>query len=533
LHLRRGQHGWLLGELFARAAAHPLDERVTGQLMLALYQCGRQAEALEHFQRLRVRLVEELGIDPGPELLRRYEQILRTDPALTAPTPASPPVSVSAPRLVPHQLPAHTPHFVGRAAELRQLTTLVNTTTAGGGTVVITAIDGTAGIGKTALALHWAHQVAQRFPDGQLYVNLRGFDPANPPMHPADALRGFLDAFAIPPARIPTNLDDQAGLYRSLLIDRHVLVVLDNVRDAEQARPLLPASSSCLVVITSRNQLTGLVAHEGAHPVTLDVLTHQEARALLTHHLGPDRVSAEPQVITDLIDRCARLPLALAIMAARAATHPGFALRVLAKELADEHTRLDALDTGDPTTSVRGVFSWSYQHLSTPAARMFRLLGLHPGPDITLPAATQLADLPPHQARDALGELARAHLLHPAHPRPIHLPRPAPRLRHPPHHRPRPPRRSPRRTDSAVRPLPAHRRSRDGHSPPHQPPIPAFPFSASSTHPPGDRSDHCTNLAGYRTSQPCRDHCPHRHPRLAHPHHPTGQHPAPHRRPLS
>jgi DNA-binding SARP family transcriptional activator/tetratricopeptide (TPR) repeat protein len=409
LHLRRGQHGWLLSEIATRAGAHPLDERVAGQLMLALYQCGRQAEALEHFQQLRVRLAEELGIDPGPGLQRLYEQILTTDPALTA-LPATPPVSVSAPPPMPRQLPAHTPHFVGRAAELRQLTTLLNTIT-DGGTVVITAIDGTAGIGKTALALHWAHQVAERFADGQLYVNLRGFDPINTPVHPAEALRGFLDAFGIAPERIPTSVDAQAGLYRSLLADRRVLVVLDNVRDVDQVQPLLPASPTCLVVVTSRNQLAGLIAQQGAHPVTLDVLSPPEARALLARHLGPGRVSTEPRAVTDLIDHCARLPLALAIVAARAATHPGFTLRTLAKELADEHTRLDALDTGEATTSVRTVFSWSYQHLSPPAARMFRLLGLHPGPDIALPAATQLTGIPPHQAREALGELTRTHLL--------------------------------------------------------------------------------------------------------------------------
>jgi tetratricopeptide (TPR) repeat protein len=300
---------------------------------------------------------------------------------------------------------------VGRAAELRQLTTLLDTTTAGGGTVVITAIEGTAGIGKTALALHWAHQATERFADGQLYVNLRGFDPTNTPVHPAEALHGFLGALGISPERIPTSVDGQAGLYRSLLTDRRVLVVLDNARDEEQVRPLLPASPTCLVVITSRNQLAGLIAEHGARPVTLDVLRPQEARALLGHHLGPERVSAEPHAITELIGHCAGLPLALAIVAARAATHPGFALRVLANELTDEHTRLDALDTGEATTSVRAVFSWSYQHLSPPAARMFRLLGLHPGPDIALSAAAPLTGIPLDQAREALSELTRAHLL--------------------------------------------------------------------------------------------------------------------------
>jgi DNA-binding SARP family transcriptional activator len=380
-----GTHQVAVAELEAHVQAHPLRERSCELLALGLYRAGRQAEALGVLRSTRERLVEELGIDPGPALQRLERNILTQAPVLdwhsmpVAPTtaavlsriatPESSPVgegegfvggevptatltaSVSAPPPVPRQLPAYTPHFVGRAAELHQLTTLLDTTTAGGGTVVITAIEGTAGIGKTALALHWAHQAAERFADGQLYVNLRGFDPTNTPVHPAEALRGFLDAFGISPERIPTSVEAQAGLYRGLLTDRRVLVVLDNARDAEQVRPLLPASPTCLVVITSRNQLAGLIAQQGARPVTLDVLTPQEARALLTRYLGPDRVSAEPRAITDLINHCAGLPLALAIVAARAATHPGFALRVLAKELADEHTRLDALDTGDPTAS--------------------------------------------------------------------------------------------------------------------------------------------------------------------------------------
>jgi DNA-binding SARP family transcriptional activator/tetratricopeptide (TPR) repeat protein len=447
--LELGPHPMTVAELEAHVRAHPLREHGCELLALALYRGGRQAEALGVLRATRMKLVEELGIDPGTALQRLEREILTQastldwhppTPTMPAPAPAtaltqesastagpqlggnegfvgreaptaSLVASVSGPRPVPRQLPAHTPHFVGRATELRQLTTLLGTTTVGGGTVVITAIEGTAGIGKTALALHWAHQVAERFADGQLYVNLRGFDPTNTPVDPAAALRGFLDAFEISPERIPPSMDAQAGLYRGLLTDRRVLVVLDNARDEEQVRPLLPASPNCLVVITSRNQLAGLIAQQGARPLTLDVLTPREARALLARHLGPQRVGAEPRAITNLIKYCARLPLALAIVAARAATHPGFELRVLAKELADEHTRLDALDTGDPTASVRAVFSWSYQHLRPPAARMFRLLGLHPGPDITLPAATHLTDIPLHQAREALRELTRAHLL--------------------------------------------------------------------------------------------------------------------------
>ena len=444
--LERGAHLLAVAELEAHVHDHPLREHGCELLTRALYRAGRQADALGVLRAARTRLAEELGLDPGPALQHLEHNILAQSPVLdwqpspVAPTaavavpsvatpasspgqdneavlfgqqapPVTSPASVSAPLPVPRQLPAHTPYFVGRAAELDQLTAVLNATTAGGGTVVITAIEGTAGIGKTALALHWAHQTAQRFPDGQLYVNLRGFDPTNTPVQPADALRGFLEAFGISPQRIPTSVEAQAGLYRSVLAHRRVLVVLDNARDADQVRPLLPASPTCLVVITSRNQLTGLIAEHGARPVTLDALRAPEARALLARHLGAERVNAEPRAITDLINHCARLPLALAIVAARAATHPGFALGVLAKELADEHTRLDALDTGEPTSSVRAVFSWSYQHLNPPAARMFRLLGLHPGPDIALAAAAHLTEMPLHQAREALGELTRVHLL--------------------------------------------------------------------------------------------------------------------------
>lgn len=299
---------------------------------------------------------------------------------------------------VPRQLPAHSPHFVGRADELGQLAALLGTTeSSSGDPVMISAINGTAGIGKTALAVHWAHQAAQRFPDGQLYVNLRGFDPTSTPVQPAEAIRGFLDAFQIPAERIPVGLDAQAALYRSVLAGRSVLVILDNAKDVDQVRPLLPGSSTCRVVITSRNQLASLVTQEGIHLITLDVLTAEEAGALLARHLGQDRVTAEPEVIKELIVHCARLPLALATAAARAALNPGLSLRALTDELRNEQIRLDALDAGDSATSVRAVFSWSYQHLGAPAARMFRLLGVHPGPDISLPAAASLAGIEQRQ----------------------------------------------------------------------------------------------------------------------------------------
>ncbi|TDB83040.1 tetratricopeptide repeat protein [Actinomadura sp. KC216] len=314
--------------------------------------------------------------------------------------------------VVPRQLPAAVAGFAGRRAELQTLTAelaQLRETASAGGTVVISAIGGTAGIGKTALALHWAHQVAERFPDGQLYVNLRGFDPAGTPVTSAEAVRGFLDAFQVPAERIPVSLAAQAALFRSLLVGRRVLVVLDNARDTDQIRPLLPGSPGCVVVVTSRNQLTSLISTEGARPISLDLLRGDEGRQLLAHRIGPGRVEAEPRVVAEIIDLCARLPLALSIVAARAASHPTFPLAALADELRETHHRLEALNSGE--SSTRAVFSWSYRQLTPQAARLFRLLGLHPGREVTVPAAAGLADVPVVRARALVAELARTHMI--------------------------------------------------------------------------------------------------------------------------
>ncbi|HEV2451177.1 MAG TPA: tetratricopeptide repeat protein [Streptosporangiaceae bacterium] len=312
---------------------------------------------------------------------------------------------------VPRQLPAAVADFTGRAAELAALTRILNEACGDSpGTVVISAIGGTAGVGKTALALHWAHQVAGRFGDGQLYVNLRGFDPSGVPMAAADAVRGFLDALGVPPDRIPLQPEAQAGLYRSLLAGRRMLVVLDNARDERQVRPLLPASLGCLVIVTSRNRLGGLAAADGARLLSLDVLGHDEAVRMLAARIGAVRAAAEPAAAAEIVALCGRLPLALAVAAARAEARPDFPLAAVAAGLRDRDGRLDALDAGDPGSSVRAVFSWSYRQLSTPAARMFRLLGLHPGPDISPAAAASLAAADESQARHLLAELTRAHL---------------------------------------------------------------------------------------------------------------------------
>ncbi|GAA2586298.1 tetratricopeptide repeat protein [Actinomadura fulvescens] len=304
---------------------------------------------------------------------------------------------------VPRQLPAAIAGFTGRRAELRALTAMLEETS----TVLISAIGGTAGIGKTALAVHWAHQVAARFPDGQLYVNLRGFDPAGPPVASAEAIRVFLDAFQVPPEQIPVNLEAQAALYRSLLAGRRILVVLDNARDIDQINPLLPGSPGCVVMVTSRNRLPSLIA-QGARPLTLDVLPRADAHQLLARRVGTEQVTTHPKATEEIINRCARLPLALSIVAARAATHPSFPLTALADELRDVHQRLETLDSGEAATDTRTVFSWSYDQLTPEAARLFRLLGLHPGPEVSVPAAASLAGA---QARSLLSELARAHLL--------------------------------------------------------------------------------------------------------------------------
>jgi DNA-binding SARP family transcriptional activator/tetratricopeptide (TPR) repeat protein len=409
LHL--GGHGELVPGLESLAARHPLREGFHSQLMLALYRCGRQAEALAAYQRARGILVAELGLEPGPGLQELHQRILSADPGLAAAEPDRPAGAEPA-RVTPRELPPAVADFTGRAAELAALTRVLDEAGAGAaGTVVISAVGGTAGVGKTALALHWAHQVAHRFPDGQLYANLRGFDPSGIPAEPAETIRRILDALGVPPGRIPPGPLAQASLYRSLLADRQMLVVLDNARDEQQIRALLPASAGSLVLVTSRCQLGGLAAADGARLLNLDVLSHAEAVQMLATRLGPARAAAEPEALGEITRLCACLPLALAIAAARAAAHPGFTLAALVDELRDTAGRLDTLDAGDPGSSLRAVLSWSTRQLSGEAARMFGLLGIHPGPDISVPAAASLAGIPEAGARRLLRELARAHLI--------------------------------------------------------------------------------------------------------------------------
>jgi DNA-binding SARP family transcriptional activator len=414
--LAAGLGGVLVAELEALTGTNPGYERLWGQLMRALYRDGRQADALAAYARARERLLAAAGLEPSPALAAVQAQVLAHDPALL-PRPAAlvvEPALAAAP--VPAQLPPGVWAFAGRDRELAVLDSLLAPDGHRAPTVAVAAVSGTAGVGKTALAVHWAHRVVDRFPDGQLYVNLRGFDPAGPPLGADAAIRRFLDAFGVPAGRIPTDLDAQAALYRSTLAGRRVLVVLDNAADAEQVRPLLPGSPTTVVLVTSRNQLAGLVAGAGARPVALGLLSDPEARDLLGHHLGADRLADDAAAVDEIIDRCARLPLALAIAAARAAAHPEFPLGAVAAELGaaelgDARDRLDALSGDDPADDVRAVLSSSYQALSEPAARLYRLLGLHPGPDVTAAAAASLAGVDRAEARRLLAEITRASLL--------------------------------------------------------------------------------------------------------------------------
>ncbi|TCO55814.1 AfsR/SARP family transcriptional regulator [Actinocrispum wychmicini] len=408
--LRCGYHAGLITELSVQAAERPLDERLAGQLMLTLYRSGRQAEALHTFQNTRRLLVDELGIEPGPELQQLHQQILAANPVLTVKSSArSIPVA-------PSQLPADIPHFTGRDRQLAELHTRFADTSERPATM-ITAIDGTAGVGKTALAVHFGHEVSTRFPDGQLYVDLRGYS-SGPPMAAADAMGLLLRSLGLPPERIPIDEQEQAAVYRSLLAGKRMLIVLDNARTAGQVRPLLPGHPDCHVLITSRIILSSL---DGATHLHLDVLGESEALTLLARQISQDRVSAELAAATTLGTLCARLPLALRIAGARLAARPRWPIATLVERLTDEQHRLDELQVAD--RAVRASFAVSYQALQASgdpvdqwAARAFRLLGLLDWVEMSPPVASALFDLPQFKAYAALERLVDDHLLDSAAP---------------------------------------------------------------------------------------------------------------------
>jgi DNA-binding SARP family transcriptional activator/tetratricopeptide (TPR) repeat protein len=402
LELAAGRHEGLVGELRDLISRHPLRESLWVRLLDALDAAGRRAEALEQYETIRRRLVEELGTDPGPRLREMHAKLLG---GLPSPAQAGAPASQV---VVPRQLPMDLAGFVGRDEALATMDGRLGDETS---PTVITVVAGAAGVGKTALAIRWAHRVAPCFPDGQLHANLRGFDPSGTPRTPQEVLRGFLVALQPNGHQVPHGLDAQVGLYRSLLSGRRMLIVLDNARDAEQVRPLLPSSRGSHVVVTSRDDLTGLIVAEGARSLPLDVLSPQEGWQLLEQRLGAQRVHHDPSATDEVIERCARLPLALSVMAARAARRPDASMRALALELANTRSELDAFAVNDPMTDVRAVFSWSYRTLSVAAARLFRLLSIHMGPEVSVVAAAAAGGLQIPHARRLLMELHAARMI--------------------------------------------------------------------------------------------------------------------------
>ncbi|WP_035286484.1 AfsR/SARP family transcriptional regulator [Actinokineospora spheciospongiae] len=391
-----GRDDALVAELSARVVEHPLDERVAGQFMRALHRDGRTADALNHYRRFRVRLVEELGVDPGAALTALHQRIL-TDGA-------EQPEARTAPA-VPRQLPARPAPFAGRADALAALDAAVGGAEDGG----VVVVAGTGGIGKTWLALHWAHRALDRFPDGQLFVDLRGFSPDQDPMAPQVALRGFLEALGTRADRVPTDPHGRTALFRSLVADKRMLLVLDNAVDSAQVVPLLPGGETCTVVVTSRGSLPGLLTAHRAHHLPLDALPDGEARRLLTARLGAARTAAAPEAVDEIVARCGGLPLALGIIAGRCRIRPLVPLADLATELRE--AGLDALDDDDPTASLPAVLSWSHRALTAEQAESFELLGTAPGADIGVPAAAGLLGVTPAEATAVLRGLAQASLI--------------------------------------------------------------------------------------------------------------------------
>ncbi|MEH1098300.1 AfsR/SARP family transcriptional regulator [Micromonospora sp. CPCC 205561] len=413
-----GRHLAVVGELRQLVADHPFRERLWGMLMLALYRSGRQAEAILAFHDARRHTLDGLDVEPGADLQRLHRQILAADPELLrgvcepsrAATTVAPAVGLRLP--VPAQLPHPVPGFVGRQAELGRLDALlaeVSGATTGASPVAV--IAGMAGVGKTALAVHWAHRVRGRFPDGQLYANLRGYDQFGAVKDPAAVLQTLLHGLAVPPELVPAGLDARSAMFRTLLSTRRLLILLDNARDAEQVRPLLPGPSGCLVLVTSRNRLTGLVATDAVTPVNLDLMTAVESRQLLVRRLGAGRLDTEPSATDELIRQCAGLPLALSIVAARAANQTRFPLSALVDRLGTVRDGLDAFHVQEREVDVRAVFSHSYQVLDPATAGMFRLVGLHPGPELTVPVAASMVGVPQAHADRLVSALANSSLI--------------------------------------------------------------------------------------------------------------------------
>ncbi|MGW5283157.1 BTAD domain-containing putative transcriptional regulator [Streptomyces collinus] len=412
----------VLPTLRRAAALEPLDEPLHARLVLSLAAAGLQAEALAAYDGVRRDLAAQLGVPPGPELTAAHARVLRQQvrPAAPRTPPPTPPERPRPPYpfVRPAQLPPDLAVFAGRAAELETIDTITGTAVDAAGTGGVPAavlISGMPGIGKSALAVHWAHRAAGRFPDGQLHVALHGFTPGRTALEPAGALRQLLAALGVPEQRMPEGVDARAGLYRSLLAGRRMLVLLDDASGAAQLRPLLPASPGCLAVVTSCTALPSLVA-SGARPLRLGLPPAADARAALALRLGAGRLAAEPEAAGEIVARCGRLPLALAAVAARAAGRRDFPLAALAAELAAAQGSLDAFTAAPGTSDVRTAFASSHRSLTPPAAHLFRLLGRHPDPGLTPTSVAALAGVPVRTARILLGELSESHLVAEAAP---------------------------------------------------------------------------------------------------------------------
>ncbi|HZM77408.1 MAG TPA: BTAD domain-containing putative transcriptional regulator [Candidatus Limnocylindrales bacterium] len=410
IQLSLGQHAEIVDELAAFVEDHPLRERLSALLMTALYRCGRRAEALAAYRSVRAVLVEETGLEPGPALSDLERAVLNDDPSLTAPEPALRGYAVATPAVVvPHQLPTAVADFVGRHDHLRLLDGLLPDLAP-----AIVTIDGLAGVGKTSLALHWARQARHHFPNGQLFIDMRGCS-RRPPVQPLAALSLFLQALGVRADQVPLDVEQAASLYRSMLAGKRVLVMLDNADHPAQVRPLLPGEPGCLVIITGRHELRGLTALDGATRLRLEVLTPAEARELLAVLIGLWPGSADVDCLDTLARLCGYLPLAMRIAVANLKSQ-GLALPEYNRRLG-AGDRLAALAVaGDPIAATANAFDLSYDAQPEQARRLFRLLGLIPGADVTVQAAAALAGLEPAHAEALLESLVRANLLEPAKP---------------------------------------------------------------------------------------------------------------------
>ncbi|ACZ87185.1 regulatory protein AfsR [Streptosporangium roseum] len=404
LRLTHGHARDLISDLRALVSEHPLRETLWTQLILALYRSNRHAEALRTYEDVRCLLADELGVDPGIELMKLHELILRNDPTLDCPSRRTK-SGIGVPVMVrPCALPYDVPDFTGREAELQRLTSMVAENA--DRTALIVTIDGMAGIGKTAFAVHAAHKLARLFPDGQLFVDFNGFTPGRKPIPVAEAIATLLSTLGVPDGEIPHDLQGRIAMWRMRTAGRRLLLLLDNTADAAQVLPLLPGMPGCVTLITSRAPLSGV---DGAVLQSLELLTPDESRALLERVVGTMRLATERETVTTLIEMCGRLPLALRIVAARLNNRPQWSVAHMVDRLGNERRRLSELVVGD--RSVHAAIAHSYGSLRPDQQRLFRLLGLHPGHDYDAYAAAALAGIPVDEAESLLEGLLDSRLL--------------------------------------------------------------------------------------------------------------------------